>query len=83
MRKGVYTAHITENGVREVFVEQDVLEAEYLNSLTRRNRMAQEADRIRRQENREREAQHNLVMLQRIIIFGGMILSFLLGYQLG
>ena len=83
MKKGVYTAHITDNGVREVFVEQDVLEAEYLNSLTRRNRMAQEADRIRRQENREREAQHNLVMLQRIIIFGGMILSFLLGYQLG
>lgn len=83
MRKGVYTAHITENGVREVFVEQDVLEAEYLNSLTRRNRMAQEAERLRRQENREREAQCNLVMLQRIVIFGGMILSFLLGYQLG
>lgn len=82
MKKGVYTAHITENGVREVFVEQDVLEAEYLNSLTRRNRMAQEAERIRRQEIREQEAQRNLVTLQRIVIFGGMILSFLLGYQL-
>lgn len=83
MKKGVYTAHITEDGVREVFVEQDVLEAEYLNSLTRRNRMAQEAERMRRQKNREQEAQRNLVMLQRIVIFGGMILSFLLGYQLG
>lgn len=82
MKKGVYTAHITENGVREVFMEQDVLEAEYLNSLTRRNRMAQEAERIRRQEIREQEAQRNLVTLQRIVIFGGMILSFLLGYQL-
>lgn len=82
MKKGVYTAHITDNGVREVFVEQDILEAEYLNSLTRRNRMAQEAERIRRQERRALEAQRNLVMLQRIVIFGGMILSFLLGYQL-
>ena len=83
MKKGVYTAHITDNGVREVFVEQDVLEAEYLNSLTRRNRMAQEAERVRRQERRIQEAQQNLVILQRIVIFGGMILSFLLGYQLG
>ena len=83
MKKGVYTAHITDNGVREVFVEQDVLEAEYLNSLTRRNRMAQEAEQLRRQEIREQESQRNLVMLQRIVIFGGMVLSFLLGYQLG
>lgn len=83
MKKGVYTAHITDNGVREVFVEQDVLEAEYLNSLTRRNRMAQEAEQLRRQERRAQEAQHNLMVLQRIVIAGGMILSFLLGYQLG
>ena len=83
MKKGVYAAHITDNGVREVFVEQDVLEAEYLNSLTRRNRMAQEAEQLRRQERRAQEAKHNLMVLQRIVIIGGMILSFLLGYQLG
>ena len=83
MKKGVYTAHITDNGVREVFVEKDVLEAEYLNSLTRRNRMAQEAEQIRKANLRAEEAQWNLVMLQRIVIVGGMILSFLLGYQLG
>ena len=83
MKKGVYTAHITDNGVREVFVEQDVLEAEYLNSLTRRNRMALEVELQRKQERRAQEAQHNLMVLQRIVIVGGMILSFLLGYQLG
>lgn len=83
MKRGIYTAHITDNGVREVFVEQDVLEAEYLNSLTRRNRMAQEAERVRRQERRIQEAHQNLVILQRIVIAGAMILSFLLGYQLG
>lgn len=83
MRNGVYTAHITDNGVREVFVEQDVLEAEYLNSLTRRNRMALEAEKQRRESQRAEEAQRNLMMLQRIIIAGAMILSFLLGCQFG
>lgn len=83
MKKGVYTAHITDSGVREVFVEQDVLEAEYLNSLTRRNRMALEAELQRKANLRAEEAQRNLMMLQRIVIFGGMILSFLLGYHFG
>ena len=83
MKKGVYTAHITDSGVREVFVEQDVLEAEYLNNLTRRNIMAREAELQRREAKRQQEAHQNMMMLQRIVIAGGMILSFLLGYQMG
>jgi hypothetical protein len=83
MKKGVYTAHITDNGVREVFIEQDVLETEYLNKLTKRNIMAREAELQRREARRQQEAHQNMMMLYRIVIAGCMILSFLLGHQLG
>jgi hypothetical protein len=83
MKKGVYTAHITDNGVREVFIEQDVLETEYLNKLTKRNIMAREAELQRREARRQQEAHQNMMMLYRIVIAGCMITSFLLGYQMG
>ena len=83
MKNGVYTAHITDKGVREIFVDQDVLEIEYMNKLTRRNRMAREAEERRREAKIEQEAYQNMIMLQKVIVIAGMILSFLLGHQLG
>ena len=83
MKNGVYTAHITEKGVREVFVDQDVLELEHLNKLIRQNRIARESEIRRRKAKKEQEAYRNMLMVQKAVVVAGMILSFLLGYQLG
>lgn len=83
MRNGVYTARITDNGVHEVFIDQDILETEHLNKLTRQNRMAAEAEVHRREAKKAQEAYQNILMLQKVVFFGSLILSFLLGYQLG
>lgn len=83
MKNGVYAAHITEKGVREVFVDQDVLELEHLNKLIRQNRIARESEVRRRKAKKEQEVYQNMLMLQKAIVAAGMILSFLLGYQLG
>jgi hypothetical protein len=83
MKNGVYTAHITEKGVREIFVDQDVLELEHLNKLIRQNRIARESEIRRRKAKKEQEAYRNMLMVQKAVVVAGMILSFLLGYQLG
>ena len=64
---GLYTARITDRGVHEIFVEEDVLELEHINDLTCRNRQAREEAQIQANLTKALEAKAHWERNQRIV----------------
>lgn len=64
---GLYTARITDRGVHEIFIEEDVLELEHINDLTRRRRQAREEAQIQANLTKALESQAHWERNQRIV----------------
>ena len=53
---GLYTARVTDRGVHEAFIEEEILELERINRLTRQRREASEREQLRQRRDSDRDA---------------------------